>query len=214
MGTGKVGERVLVTGRLKRRQRRLYLEAEGVAGTGEVMEEGERCRLRVVEEKDLDVVRDLWAEGLRGNIERYGYPEGLRKEEEEFVGDTLEGGDMRGIESLREKWSGERGIFVVAEKRASIVGCLGVMWKEGETCELGKFTVIGAERGSGVGNRMLHAAERWVKSKGWKKVTATTVGMNAAAVKCYGKNGYKETFRGRKDGKVEEPDFVQFTKVL
>ena len=145
----------------------------------------------------------------------YSYPAGLCAEEESFIRRTVETGDMSTFERSRESWGGGRGIFILAEEDGEkTVGCVGIREIEGGNCEIGRLTVGEESRGKGIANRLLHAGERWAKSKGFGSIYATTVGLNSAAVKCYEKNGYRESFWGRKDGKVGEPDFVTFMKEL
>ena len=145
----------------------------------------------------------------------YSYPAGLCAEEDSFIVGTISDGDMSTLEKARERWS-SGGIFILAEEDGVTVGCVGIRGSDGEGqgCEIGRLTVELNSRGKGIANRLLHAGERWAKSKGFKSMSATTVGLNLAAVRCYKKNGFGESFRGRKDGKVGEPDFVTLVKEI
>ena len=169
----------------------------------------------------------MWTSGLRSNIETYSYPNSLRAEEESFIQDTLTSGDMKDFRSLIKKWGGENGAFYVAEIGGEVVACVGARREEGPSMssqpapvpriyELGRFTVVSEVRGKkNLAPLLLEAAEKWASKDGGEvRIQATTVGLNRAAVKCYKKNGYSESFRGRRDGKKDEPDFFQVYKVI
>jgi ribosomal protein S18 acetylase RimI-like enzyme len=188
---------------------------------------------------DYDAVRALWSEGLLANTEdaTLGYPAGLVAEEVAFVKDTLESGDMSDLNSYygvgkdveaqsedQVKFGDELPVLWVAlkpsmerEKEDLLVGCVGLRrgttdiekQREGDICRLG---VVKSARGCGVARALLHELEIYAQSNGLTRLTATTVSLNIPAISCYIACGFNEEYRGRKDGKTDEPPFVRLVK--
>ena len=184
--------------------------------------------VRVFSPGDLTAVRNIWAEGLLENArdEKLGYPSTLRAEEEEFVRSTLSQGDMVDLNGAYQK-NDDRTQFWVAVKSPSIsddgseseegevVGGVGLrVGKSIGEADIGRLCVTREYRGSkcGVAAMLMDALESHAWDKGFRRITATTSALNLAACKMYEKRYYDELFRGRKDGKIGEPPFVQ--KVL
>lgn len=168
-----------------------------------------------VQSSDASVVRKIWSDGLLGNITDFGYPQPLSQEESDFVRATLEAGDMRDLEQAYQ--TNLRTNFWVAEDTSSgsIVGCVGIRSTNDPTvADIGRMTVSPLCRGRGVCRMLMSALERHAVDTGFHCVTATTVSLNTPALEAYAALGYEEVFRGRQDGKINEPAFVKLRKQL
>jgi GNAT superfamily N-acetyltransferase len=186
---------------------------------------------------EVEAVRALWSDGLLSNMRdpALQYPTGLVVEEEAFVRSTLERGDIADVPRFYGADEGAEGgegagqpqafgaaAMWVALQEGVLVGCVGLRPcsssgppKEAaaaaEVCRLG---VAARARGCGVARALLEAAATHARTKKVTRLVATTVSLNASALTCYAANGWTEEYRGRKDGKTDEPDFVRVVRTL
>ena len=175
----------------------------------------------LVHSTDSEAVRQLWSEGLLSNARDplLGYPAGLVAEAENFVRETLDAGDMADLGGFYgtgdERGKRVRAMWVAIED-CQVVGCVGLRESsvdatEAEVCRLGVAAWV---RGRGVARSLLAAAEEHALSKRIVRLTATTVSLNSAALACCEACSFAEEYRGRKDGKHGEPDFVRVVRAL
>lgn len=95
----------------------------------------------------------------------------------------------------------EGGEIFAAEKDGLFCATARIMSREGKTAHIGHFLVAPEERGKGLGTAVLSRFIR-ICFEG-TDITALTLSVfdyNAAAIKCYEKNGFSVT------GKIERPD--------
>ena len=172
---------------------------------------------------DHTAVRELWSNGLLDNTRdaALGYPPTLVEEEEHFVHETLQAGDMVDIRAAY----GTLGFWVVVVQDSgggdggggTVVGCVGLRAGAGKgVADIGRFTVARTHRGRGAGRMLLAALEERARAQGFGSVTATTVSLNAPALAAFAACGFTEVYRGRMDGKPapEWVPFVRFEKAL
>ena len=178
--------------------------------------------IRLIDDShNLDEVRLLWSSGLLRNIEEFNYPPELAIEERGFVDSCLaQGGDMHDLPTY---WMKEdkatKGAFWVASCSSSneIIGCIGLRPTISDTSigDIGRYTVAPGWRGKGVGKALLVELESFANSTcNYQYVTATTVSLNYAALKNYAAYGYEEVYRGRQDGKIDQPAFCRMRKTF
>merc|ERR1711924_317402 len=145
------------------------------------------------------------------------YPASLCEEETVFVKSTLESGDLANAANLSSSYfSDPRTNFWVAESTNEhiLCGCVGLRrTADADVGDIGRLTECSVPS-RGVGAKLLHALEVHAKAAGLRSVTATTVSLNLPALRTYAAQGYKEIFRGRKDGKENDPAFVKVSKDL
>eukprot|EP00937_MAST-01D_sp_MAST-1D-sp2_P001082 g1082.t1 len=205
------------------------------------------CALARLHEPDNVDLCDGCSEhpGVEGHYEMYERAApvmaaklGLVAEEEVFVRETLEAGDLVDVEAAYQG-SPSLGFWVVLAAVAArggvegseggstppqqpqqpqqVVGCVGLRAgaREG-VADIGRFTVARTHRGRGAGRMLLAALETQARRAGFGSLTATTVSLNAPALAAFAACGFTEVYRGRQDGKPapEWVPFVRFEKAL
>lgn len=170
------------------------------------------------------------------------YPTSLVEEETKFVNETLQYGDMSSSEALINAYQcntehrtrtnfwvavtdnctscpgtstvneGDTGNEDETSCMHHVVGCVGLRQGKFPVGDIGRFGVSLSYRGLGVGAQLLGVLEEYAKQQGYISVTATTVALNIPAIHSYQKAGYREVYRGRQDGKQNEPDFIRMQK--
>jgi GNAT superfamily N-acetyltransferase len=186
---------------------------------------------------DEDAVRRIWPAGLLANTRdpTLGYPPALIKEEEEFVAECMESGDMSDLEAEYQS-AAATGFWVVtaeqqqgsrdgglSKQEAEVIGMVGLRAasrkgsgdSQSTAAVVSRFGVDAAHRGRGAGRMLLAALEEHAWAHGFSRVSATTVSLNAPALAVYAACGYREVYRGRQDGRDVshgEPPFVRVEK--
>lgn len=80
---------------------------------------------------------------------------------------------------------------LVAEQRGEAVGFVIVEREEGDRCSVAAIAVRPAERGQGIGERLMRAAERNARARGAKLLTLTTAQANVAALSLFLRLGFR-----------------------
>ena len=131
---------------------------------------------------DLEQVQDIFASGLI-----------------EFAGENSQGviryvdralkDDMADISAHYQSFS--RGNFWVAEYRGLLVGHVGIQPTDKEDeAELKRMSVSSTVRRQGVGRRLLETTENFCRSRGYRRITLSTVEFLTPALSMYHNNGY------------------------
>ncbi|HVF34015.1 MAG TPA: GNAT family N-acetyltransferase [Candidatus Saccharimonadia bacterium] len=104
--------------------------------------------------------------------------------------------------------------FLVAVRGRRIVGNALVFLRRGaRLARLYSIVVSATERGAGVGDRLLHRAEREARSAGADRIGLEVRTGNAAAIALYEREGYRRI--GRVQGYYEDgADAYRYTKPL
>lgn len=174
------------------------------------------CQLtvrRYDHERDAESVRRLWPVALLANCAAYGYPPTLVAEEEEFVRETMTGGDMLDLRAAYQgDAEGRTDFWVAVEAEGGLpVGCVGLREGKEGAGDIGRFAMGAGCRGRGGARMLLAALEAHAAAAGFTAITATTCSANLGAVATFGRCGFEEVYRGRMDGKPE-PEWVPFVR--
>jgi len=110
----------------------------------------------------------------------------------------------------------ERGSFLLAEQDAALVGCVFVEPK-GERGYFGLLSVDPLRQGSGIGGRLVDAAEEQCRRAGCRAIDIRVVNLRKELPPYYRGRGYQET--GREPFPTGEPtklpcEFVVMSKSL
>ena len=172
---------------------------------------------RYRQETDAAEVRRIWPAGLLANTRdaALGYPPTLVAEEEEFVRQTMENGDMCDLQAAYQSDpAGVTDFWVVTEKGGTVpVGMVGLRHGDDDGVgDIGRFGVDEAFRGRGAARLLLRTLQRHAWSVGLTKITATTCGLNTPALAAFEACGFRIVFNGRKDGK-KQPEWAPFARL-
>jgi GNAT superfamily N-acetyltransferase len=194
---------------------------------------------RYVQATDEAAVRRIWSAGLLANTRQLDYPAGLVAEEESFVRSTLASGDMFDLSRAYQSAQAVRdgAFFWVATEAARagvlsaaetvVIGMIGIKPASSSSssssssttdthtamvADLSRFGVSLSHRRRGIGARLLAVAEAHAWQAGFGAVRAITTGLNVPALAAYARAGYQERFRGRRDGRHDQPPFVTVVK--
>jgi GNAT superfamily N-acetyltransferase len=102
--------------------------------------------------------------------------------------------DLADIQSTYQDAGGE---FWVLADGGSVAGCVGVVPKEGDTCELKRLYLSKAYRRRGWGTRLLATARGWAMSKGFRRMVLWSDVLFEPAHRLYVKSGFKATQKTR-----------------
>jgi len=128
-------------------------------------------RLRIADAADAEVITRLVNTAFQ--VERY------------FLG-----ADRLDIAEVRDRLA--RGRFILAEENASIVGCVYVE-PNGERAYLGLLSVEPSLQGSGMGKRLMEAAEEHCRAAGCRFMDLRVVNLRTELPAYYRKLGYVES---------------------
>ena len=172
---------------------------------------------RYRQETDAAAVRRIWPAGLLANTRdaALGYPPTLVAEEEEFVRQTMENGDMCDLQAAYQSDpAGVTDFWVVTEEGGIVpVGMVGLRHGDGDGVgDIGRFGVDTAFQGRGAARLLLGTLQRHAWSVGLTKITATTCGLNIPALAAFEACGFRIVFNGRKDGK-KQPEWAPFARL-
>ena len=102
--------------------------------------------------------------------------------------------DLADIQSTYQDAGGE---FWVLDDRGAVAGCVGVVPKEGDTCELKRLYLGKAYRRKGWGTRLLQTAKGWAMAKGFRRMTLWSDVLFEPAHRLYIKSGFKAAGKTR-----------------
>ena len=102
--------------------------------------------------------------------------------------------DLADIQSTHQDAGGE---FWVLDDGGVIVGSVGVLPKEGDTCELKRLYLGKAYRRKGWGTRLLATARGWAMAKGFRRLVLWSDVLFEPAHQLYIKTGFKATAKTR-----------------
>jgi len=83
------------------------------------------------------------------------------------------------------------GAFWVLDDGGAIAGCVGVLPREGDTCELKRLYVGKAHRRRGLATRLLATARGWAMSRGFRRMVLWSDVLLTAAHALYLKKGFR-----------------------
>jgi putative acetyltransferase len=89
------------------------------------------------------------------------------------------------------------GAFWVLDDGGTIAGCVGVLPKEGDACELKRLYLGKAYRRRGWGSRLLATARGWAIAKGFRRMAIWSDVLFEPAHRFYLKSGFKKTSETR-----------------
>jgi len=89
------------------------------------------------------------------------------------------------------------GAFWVLDAGGTIGGCIAVLPKEGEACELKRLYLKRAYRRRGWGSRLLATARGWAIAKGYRTMVLWSDVLFEPAQRFYLKSGFKKTSETR-----------------
>ena len=112
-------------------------------------------------------------------------------------------GYIIGLKELTERVhlisSGGESTLLVATNNETIVGCVQAMidrrLAEGSYGEVVSLVVDEAERGQGIGKKLVEAAEAWVMSKGYNRMRVRSNAMRDKAHRFFERFGFEEIKR-------------------
>jgi putative acetyltransferase len=110
-------------------------------------------RIRDYEDTDLASVLAI----VRAGLLEYG-----------FSPDT--GGLDTDLRTIRERYTGPRAGFWVAEEAGEVKGTVALRAKDADTCELKRLYVRADARGSGVGRALYAHAEAFARAAGYARI--------------------------------------------
>jgi hypothetical protein len=102
--------------------------------------------------------------------------------------------DLVDIPSTYQDAGGE---FWVLYDAGAVAGCVGVLPKEGDTCELKRLYLGKAYRRKGWGTRLLATARGWAMAKGFRRMVLWSDVLFEPAHRLYMKTGFKVTAKMR-----------------
>jgi len=89
------------------------------------------------------------------------------------------------------------GAFWVLDDGGTIAGCVGVLSKEGDVCELKRLYLGKAYRRRGWGTRLLMTARGWAIAKGFRRMALWSDVLFEPAHRFYLTSGFKKTSETR-----------------
>jgi len=89
------------------------------------------------------------------------------------------------------------GAFWVLDAGGTIGGCVAVLPREGDTCELKRLYLGKAHRRRGWGTRLLMTARGWAIAKGYRKMVLWSDVLFEPAHRLYVKSGFRATRQTR-----------------
>ncbi len=141
--------------------------------------------IKLAREKDLDEITALWYELATMHeemMEGYDLSEDAREEWKGLMGKSLERKDM---------------ITLIAWEKEDILGFASVMlrnrapfFKQKDMGVIMDVFVKKERRGEGIGAKLIHRAETWIKNKGVDLAIVTVAPENQGAREFWGEQGY------------------------
>lgn len=98
--------------------------------------------------------------------------------------------DLADVQTTYQDAGGE---FWVADDGGAVAGCVGVLPRGGDACELKRLYVGGSRRRRGLATRLLATARGWAISRGYRRMFLWSDVLLAAARALYLKSGFQAT---------------------
>lgn len=84
------------------------------------------------------------------------------------------------------------GVFVLARRGGTVLGCVGLRWCDGRIGEVKRLFVVPEARGRGLGARLLDHVEELASEHGASTLRLDTSAMLVEARRLYARHGYAE----------------------
>ena len=101
-------------------------------------------------------------------------------------------GDRIGVDEVRSRFA--TGVFLITEEDGSMAACVYVELR-GERGYFGLLSVEPARQGSGIGSRMVDAAEEYCRARGCRFMDLQVVNLREELPGYYERRGYVGTIR-------------------
>jgi ribosomal protein S18 acetylase RimI-like enzyme len=96
------------------------------------------------------------------------------------------------LDNFPEKYKEPEGAFVIAKENDNIIGCAGIRKLEPKICEMKRLFVNDANKGKGIGGKLVEIIIEEAKIKKYEIIRLDTINTMAAALNIYYKNGFYE----------------------
>jgi len=97
------------------------------------------------------------------------------------------------LSDIQTSYEDAGGAFWVLADGGAIAGCVGIVPKEGDTCELKRLYLGRAHRRRGWGTRLLATARGWAIAKGFRRMVLWSDVLFEPAHRLYVKSGFRAT---------------------
>ncbi|NQD38161.1 GNAT family N-acetyltransferase [Permianibacter sp. IMCC34836] len=102
--------------------------------------------------------------------------------------------DLTGVDAdvldIERHYRQPGGDFFAVQRAGTLVGTMGFVPIDADTCELRKMYLLAAARGCGLGRRLLTLAETEVRQRGYRFMQLETASVLKEAVALYERHGY------------------------
>ena len=99
----------------------------------------------------------------------------------------------RDLADIADYYQDSGGAFWVAESGGEIVGVIGVVPRDGETCELKRLYVSMSRWGKGLGSTLIGTVISWAKDHGYPRIVLWSDVLFERAHALYLKHGFRAT---------------------
>lgn len=113
----------------------------------------------------------------------------------ELAGRAFAEYDPRAASTTLRLMQQPRACTLLAERAERPIGFAIVAAETSDVLALNAIAVLESERGRGVGQRLLHAAERYARARAYRLLSLTTAQANLAALELFLRSGFAITER-------------------
>lgn len=103
----------------------------------------------------------------------------------------------RDLADILSAYQDSGGEFWVLTEEATVVGMIGVIPTEGDTCELRRLYLIKSYRGQGWGSKLVQRLVDWAREHGFRRIVLWSDVLFDAAHRLYVKHGFTATGKTR-----------------
>lgn len=118
----------------------------------------------------------------------------LFEEYEKSIGISLEFQGFRDeVATLPGAYAPPRGALLFARQGGEVAGCIALRPLDAQEAEIKRLYVRPAFRGTGLGERLVHAVSERARAAGYRALRLDTLASMAAAMRLYARLGFAET---------------------
>lgn len=139
--------------------------------------------IRVATQADLPALHALVERAYRGDSARRGWT---------HEADLLDG-QRTDLDALADMIAAPDASILVADAAGRIIGCVEIADKGGGTCYLGMLSVDPSSQASGLGKRLIAAAESTAIARGARRMEMTVIVQRPELIAYYERRGYART---------------------